>query len=69
MLCYCLRIVAAILLGANQLEGAGGTLKLVVIGISIAIFALFAWTLQFSTDLRSYLEVEKFPSRESERDG
>jgi hypothetical protein len=70
---YCFGIVAAILLGVNGLDSVAGPLKQVVFGVILVIFAVSAWTFQFSTDLRSYLEVEKFPrpsdSRESERDG
>jgi len=73
VVCYCLGVVAAILLGANGIDGAADPLKLVLLGVSIVVFASFAWTFQFSTDLRSYLDVEKFPHssdpRESERDG
>jgi hypothetical protein len=70
---YCFGIVAVLFLGVSGLDSTTGLLNLLVLGVVLVLFAVSGWMLQFSTDLRSYLEVEKSPqpsdSRESERDG
>ena len=71
--CYGLGSLLVMLALAEGHDLPGGALTLVLIGLALLTFCLSAAMLQFSTDLRSYLEVEKFPrpteSRDEERDG